>query len=70
MSKFLMCDMKGERIFIALNLPLFEFNHVNQDNNFNKEFIPLEFLNYFKAFKFNLNLDIQNLIMVFYVCGR
>ena len=27
----------------------FKFNHVIQDNNFKQEFIPLEFLNHFKA---------------------
>ena len=39
----------------------FKFNHVIQDNNFKQEFIPLEFLNHFKAVKFDLNLDLQNL---------
>ena len=70
MSKFLiMCDMTRDNIY-SFELAPVEFNHVIQENDFKQEFIPFEFLNYFKEFKFNLNLDIQNLILVFYVCGR
>ena len=45
-SQFSICDMTREDIQSFEFAPC-EFNHVIQDNNFNKEFIPSEFLNYF-----------------------
>ena len=51
LSRFVMCDLTREN-FQSFEFFLFEFNHVNQDNNFKQEFIYLEFLYHFKAVKF------------------